>query len=282
MTDSVLNIITTNKCNADCPYCIVKQTPEMCNNYDDFNIRRLPNAIQYTKNLGVQTCKITGKGEPTLNPARLKNILYVITDSFPIVELQTNGFTLEDLLINWNFGIDNTNVTTISISCNHYLQERNTILFRNSSYSGWLNTTKLINLASHYGFTVRLSCTLIKGYIDSFKKIKEFIDYFKTCPVDQFSFIPVGSYGDNEYAKWSEEHGILYSEERRIYNDLKTNGTILYEYNWGGTVFDYEGNNVYFANCLTEPKPDKETRQLIYYPDGHLRYSWTHKGAIIF
>jgi hypothetical protein len=48
-------------------------------------------------------------------------------------------------------------------------------------------------------------------------------------------------------------------------------------------VFDYKGQNVCLSNCLThEPYTDKSVmRNLIFFPDGHLRYDWEYQGAIL-
>jgi hypothetical protein len=49
----------------------------------------------------------------------------------------------------------------------------------------------------------------------------------------------------------------------------------------GAIVYDLHGQNICLTNALTiEPRSD-EIRQLIFFPDGHLRYDWQYKGAII-
>jgi hypothetical protein len=49
----------------------------------------------------------------------------------------------------------------------------------------------------------------------------------------------------------------------------------------GAIVYDYRGQNVCLTDALTiEPETDK-IRQLIFFPDGHLRYDWQYKGAIL-
>lgn len=49
----------------------------------------------------------------------------------------------------------------------------------------------------------------------------------------------------------------------------------------GGMVYDVDGQNSGWGTCLTESTNPEDIRQLIFFPDGHLRYSWKHTGAII-
>jgi hypothetical protein len=49
----------------------------------------------------------------------------------------------------------------------------------------------------------------------------------------------------------------------------------------GADVYDFRGQNVCLNNCLTPPNSE-EIRQIIFFPDGHLRYDWVYEGAIIF
>jgi hypothetical protein len=49
----------------------------------------------------------------------------------------------------------------------------------------------------------------------------------------------------------------------------------------GGIVYDVQGQNVCLGNCLTESVDPNDIRQLIFFPDGSLRYSWQYEGACI-
>ena len=62
---------------------------------------------------------------------------------------------------------------------------------------------------------------------------------------------------------------------------LVTNGTKLLELPHGAIVYDVNGQNVCFSNCLTRTDNPENIRQLIFFPDGHLRYDWEYKGAIL-
>lgn len=218
MNNSVFDVVISNKCNARCPYCISEQTPEVCSSYDKFNYARLQTAIQYAERTGILTCKLTGKGgDPLCNMPVLKHILNFIRSKFPIIEVQTNGIALDKDIIRT---LANGGVNIVSISCVHWNREHNSTLY-NTRYE---DLKYVISLLHDAEISVRLCCTLIKGFIDSWKTIDSFLEHFEEDNVDQFSFIPVGSVGDNVYAQWSKNHKV---EKSVCYNDIKVYGTLF-------------------------------------------------------
>jgi len=270
MNDSVFNVVITNKCNAHCPYCISKQTPEVCKDYSKFNYAKLQKAIQYAVRAEIQTCKLTGKnGDPIVDLKTLHHVLSFVRDKFPIIEVQTNGTLLTEDIVK---DLAGAGVTIIAVSCVDCSWEGNCCLY-GVDYPELFN---LVNLLHKYDLSVRLSCTLIKDFVSCPEDIDAFLDYFQKCNVEQFSFIPVGYFGNNKYAQWSREHQV----DKHIWDRIHNQGTLLWETPYGGKIYDYKGNNVYIAECLSGTV--KGIRSLIYYPDGHLRYSWTRPGAIIF
>ena len=46
-------------------------------------------------------------------------------------------------------------------------------------------------------------------------------------------------------------------------------------------VYDLDGQNVCLSNCLQPDRNLEEIRNLIFFPDGHLRHSWDLGGAIL-
>lgn len=49
----------------------------------------------------------------------------------------------------------------------------------------------------------------------------------------------------------------------------------------GAVVFDLDGQNLCLNQCLTVQPDAEEMRNLIFFPDGHLRYYWQYPGAIL-
>ena len=49
----------------------------------------------------------------------------------------------------------------------------------------------------------------------------------------------------------------------------------------GAQVYDVQGQNVCLTDSLTIDAKSDDLRQLIFFPDGHLRYDWQYAGAIL-
>ena len=103
MNISTLSIMVGDSaCNARCKYCISRTT---------FNINKknklfVPSKALIEKAARVfaagdgLTALITGKGEPALLPhQKLTNLIRILYQYTPVVELQTNGILLTDQLV---------------------------------------------------------------------------------------------------------------------------------------------------------------------------------------
>lgn len=287
-------VVGGKKCNAQCPYCVSKMTGgdgiRDCR-VEDINVRNFNKACIFAKQSGVSTVLLTGKGEPLLYPdfisAHLKDLMAF---DFPFIELQTNGIELPKMegciygspnyLKSWY----QAGLTTICLSCVHWIQEyNNDILGSKYGYGGY-QLSEYIKICHDNGFSVRVSCVMVKDYIDSLQKVVEFVDWCREHEVEQFTARPVSMpevCDDQTVAQWTREHLIDSDVSADMKRFFDKNGTLLLKLAHGANVYDYRGQNVSVSNCLTHsPDPD-DIRQLIYFPDGHLRYSWTNKGAII-
>jgi len=80
------------------------------------NLRNLKIACMLAEKSGATTCLITGKGEPTLYPDLITEYIEAVNDTFPFIELQTNGINLkkikEETLRRW-YGLG---LTTVCLS----------------------------------------------------------------------------------------------------------------------------------------------------------------------
>lgn len=220
MNDGVFNVVITDKCNAKCPYCISEQTPDVCINYEDYNYHNLSKAIQYATRAQIQTCKLTGKkGDPLCKFTLLKYIFKYIQQAFPIIEIQTNGIGLNKARCK---DLRDHGATVVSLSCIHWDSSENSAVYK-ASYPDLKETISMLHA---YGLSVRLSCTLIKGWIDDAFKIDSFLEFFEDSKVEQFSFIPVGYFGTNLYAQWAKEHQV---NEDVVWNNIKVSGSVLWK-----------------------------------------------------
>lgn len=281
-------VVGGSACNAKCAYCVSKTTgfDHVTKNEPKINFRNFKVACQLAENCGVQTVLLTGKGEPTLYP---KSIAYYLATldkdyKFPFKELQTNGIVLDgtkgdEYLESWR----DMGLTTICLSMVHHESRLNHTIYQ-PNVESYMELKKVIEKIHSKGLMVRLSCILLDGYIDTYEKLESLIDYCRKNGVKQLTVRPMTSpknSEDSNTGKWIEQHHLKgYSlENMRIM--LEKNGTPLLKLAHGAIVYDFNGQNVCWANCLTESTNTNDIRQIIFYPDGLISYSWQHKGAVL-
>ena len=275
------------ECNAKCPYCVSKMTKGVgaCNcSVDDINIRNFRKACLFAKQSGVSTVLLTGVGEPLLYASHVQTYLQLLEKfEFPFIELQTNGIELEKFSIGalplwYTMGLN-----TVSLSVVSQWDEDNRSIFG----SKWKTLKENIKLLHSKGLSVRISCIMLDGYVDSVTRVLEMIDFCKRHKAEQLTCRAVGMPGDSKnrtISNWVMQHMLEPGTEREIadYFARNINSTLLLTLPHGANVYDYDGQNISINNCLTHsPNPDS-VRQLIFAADGHLRFSWEHAGAIIF
>jgi molybdenum cofactor biosynthesis enzyme MoaA len=281
-------IVGTTACNARCPYCVSRMTPSCGVGAAPIppNTRNFEVACRFARSSGVSTVLLTGKGEPTLFPAQISE--YVTRSQafgFPFIEMQTNGIRLaedgrlEDDLRAWY----RAGLTTVSVSIAHPDPDRNAEIFRpGRPYDPWALVEKLHRI----GLAVRVNCTLVKGYVDRPAEVASLVDLCRERRVEQLTVREVTrpeESEDPEASGWVAEHGTEgLCEEVRAELDRRGSGaTRLLELPHGGLVYDWRGQNLCLGNCLTGSTDPEDIRQLIFFPDGHLRYDWRYPGAII-
>lgn len=268
-------VVGTGRCNAKCPFCVSKLTGKE-KNYIDINWRNFEKSTQLAKMSGVTTILLTGKGEPTLYPDMISQYLSRLHD-FPFIELQTNALNFhygyEKHLKNWY----NLGLTTICISMVHYDNDKNKEI-----YGFDYDLPQIIDKLHKIGYSVRLNNISVKGYIDSKEEVINLIDFCKENNVEQLTCRPVSfpdDPQDKEAYKWVKEHKISNYTWRLISNYMAQNGNRVMTLQHGGVVYDYKGQNICLTGCLTiEPDTDN-LRQIIFFPDGSIRYDWRYKGA---
>jgi len=286
MKIQTFSIVTgTTTCNAMCPYCVSKMTPTNGIDYTPgMNWRNLRKACQLAKIRGVTTVLITGKGEPTLYPEQLTDVLRHLSKfEFPLIELQTNGIVLGDEPEKYNAYLRewyDLGVTLISVSVVHYKENRNEEIFQSYRYP---KLDELVKNLHEHKLSVRLSCTMIKDYVDTADEVGNLITYARQNKVEQLSIrklcCPLSS-DNREVFKWVKEHQLTPWEMGNIKEFLDTTGTKLMTLE-SGIVYDVWGQNVCLTDALTLNPESDNLRQMIFFPDGHIRYDWQYPGAIL-
>ncbi|MBI5209958.1 MAG: radical SAM protein [Elusimicrobia bacterium] len=283
-------IVGDRRCNARCPYCISRMTPS-CGvagaspDAGRVDWRNFDVACRFAQACGVTTVLLTGKGEPTLQPALVTAHCRRLAKRFPFVELQTNGHRLQHdrqadgFLRDWH----RLGLTTVCVSLAHHDAARNAEVFRGGP-GAWIDPGRLVARLHARRLTVRLTVMLLKGYIDSPEAVDSLIGFCRRAGVEQLTVRPIERPAgpDSGTAAWVARHRPDRARLAAIHRHLERAGTRLMELAHGAVVYDVGGQNVCLSNCLTrDPKDPENLRQIIFYPDGRLRYDWQYAGAII-
>jgi pyruvate-formate lyase-activating enzyme len=252
----------------------------------DVNWRNFEIACKYAEQSDVSTVLITGKGEPTLFPEVVTDFLeHLQRYDFPFIELQTNGLAFQQrgdeytrYLKEWY----ELGMTTVALSIVHYDDKLNQEIY--TPYGNYPHLEKTIGMLHGEGLSVRLSCMMAKGYIDNVESIDQLVDFAKENKVEQLTVRRVEkpeNSRDEAAANWVTEHYLPKEDIDNIRDYLDNNGTRLMELPHGAVVYDYKGQNICLNNCLTIDPKGETIRQLIFFPDGHLRYDWQYEGAVL-
>lgn len=270
-TIQTYSVVVGDKCDAHCPFCISRLTPKFQNR---ISMQNFINGARLALMFGSSTMMITGKGEPTQNISivfKLLDELMVNDLHFPIIELQTNGMYLNKIYLK---ELHRAGLGLVSLSAVSVNNDENKKIYSKD----FIDLESNIERLHQAGISVRLSIVMIKNHIDTIEKVIELIDFCKKNKVEQLTIRPVEVLDSNALNVFKVDECNL----KDIVKHVETNSIQLLDLVHGGKVYDYNGQNICLANCMTESKPsDADVRQLIYCQDGHLRYSWQHKGAIV-
>ena len=275
-------VVGSRACNARCPFCISKMTPNQEPlapkpvNWRNFRI-----ASRMAVRSGVSTAMLTGQGEPTLCPQLITDYLGNLVGDFPIIELQTNGIDIASGKISWDKlrGWYYDGLTTVAVSTAHFLQEKNAEIYGGKHYY----MEKLVKLLHSVGLSVRLSAILLDGYLGDTNSVTEMIRAAKQWGVEQLTLTPVNApakSADATTKKWVKEHRVNSLWLDDIQQTLNCS-PLLWTLPHGAPVYDVGGQNVCFNSCLSRRRRSRTFRNLIFYPDGHLRTDWDHEGSIL-
>jgi len=276
-------------CNARCPFCISKMTPPLGVELREPEVdwRNFRIACRLAERCGVTTAMFTGKGEPTIFPEQITKFLRIMAEfRFPIIELQTNGTLLIDRpekyagpLHDWY----ELGMTTVAVSIVHFEVEKNRPIYL-PHREAYIDLPALIRMLHEHKFSVRLACVMAHGWIDDRRDLQALIDFSREHKVEQLTVRPVNrpeTSRDEESYHWTNEHHLRPEELQDIRTFLESRGTLLMTLIHGASIYDVEGQNVCLTDSLTLTAKSDDLRQLIFFPDGHLRYDWQYPGAIL-
>lgn len=287
--------VGSEACNAGCPYCSASMTPPVGPVEQRFKLGEvgrmlecMGKAAQFARSAGIKTVLITGKGEPTLAPAEISLVLQQLKPyQFPIAELQTNGLLLGTNWDEYGYWLGQwqaLGLVTVAISVVHHEFEPNRRIY--TEKGEYMDLLALIRRLKRVGMRVRLSLVLLKDFIDSVEGVDDMISFAKEHGVDQLTIRPVGApeiSRNDKVAAWTREHPISPDTVQEIYGYLHDIGKPLDELPHGATVFDVDGQNVCFTNCLTHDPTGSYVRQVILFlRAAEFGYSWEYLAARYF
>lgn len=276
-------------CNAFCPFCVSKMTgiKEIGIKPTKVNWRNFEKACRIAQLNGITTVLLTGKGEPTLYPEQLTEYLVALQKyDFPILELQTNGVLFAEIPEKYDKYLQKwyeLGLTTISLSVVHYDPEKNRanyLPFKKSYPDLGAMTAKLHKI----GFSVRFSVVLIKDHIDTPEEAERMVKKASEWGVEQVSLRPVAAPEESENEKYKQDtiNMMLTSAKIAKLNEwAEKRGKLLLSYGHNSRIYDIDGQNVCLTDALTIKPSTDDIRQMIFFPDGHIRFDWQYKGAII-
>lgn len=290
-------VVGSAACNARCPFCISKMTPAngVTLKAEAINYKNFEQCCRLAQVADVTTVLLTGKGEPTLFPEELSEVIWKLKQyKFPIIELQTNGIPIynkkidDSTLREWfNNGLRTVAISNVGI--NYELNKQ--IYTPNQTY---IDIDDLIDQLREIGFTVRFATVMIKNGIDTLDKLRELVHWAFLKKVDQLSIRPVtkpnlknqlevlnNSSSVASAFEWCSNNGISDDFVNDVMNFVACNGTLIRKMPHGALIYDLFGQNLCLTNCLTRDTNSEEMRQIIYFPDGSIRDSWEYPGARI-
>lgn len=277
-------------CNARCPFCVSKMTPPqgVTAKLPEPNWRNFAKACLLARQAQVTTAMITGKGEPTLFPAQVTSYLEALAPhAFPFIELQSNGIPIADgkvddaMLRRWyGLGLSTVIISVVGVDAE---ANRGVYLPYRESY---IDLPALIARLHGHGFSVRLGVVGLRDLMDTPAAIEGLIAFAKEHRVEQLTVRPVttpdpATVRDPAVFAWTRDHAIDDARWRALVAWVEEQGTRLLALVHGAAVFDLRGQNLCLSNCLTIDPDQQDLRQLIFFPDGHLRYDWQYEGAIL-
>jgi hypothetical protein len=125
---------------------------------------------------------------------------------------------------------------------------------------------------------------LMQGYICDVSEVREMVSRAHEMGADQLTLTPVSvpkASLDVAASDWAIQRTCA-NKLDKVLDWLNDAGDLLLELAHGARVYDVGGQNVCLSNCL-KPQTDGNglIRNLIFHPDGHLRFDWAHEGSVV-
>lgn len=244
------------KCNAACPWCIERD------GYHPKNVAPVDTLIKRMLDTGKKNIILLG-GEPTLHQS-IGNIISALYQKDRCVYVTTNGILLTPDFVEKNLLL----LTGINISIHDY-----DLLSHNEMCKSRLSEPVLVAAISTFNDTtmIRLNCNLIRGHIDSRRKIDAYIEFAKRIGANGVRFAELKDDVDN----WVDMTDILGSEYG-VNNDPFGLGCVT-DVKINGMPVNLRQMCGLQTPLRKQPtNPEQVTKQVLYY-DGQIYDGWRKK-----
>jgi len=298
-------VVPTKGCVNNCRFCVSRMHGnDYENSFDRFQIKK---RIKYAVSNGVNTCVVTGTGEPLQNREfllKLQEIFEEMDHPFPNVEFQTTGAMLETV-------VKMASGTRFFYTDHLKALGVNTVTLSVSDVFDSSNNSAIVGIPERYGFLLEDICRTIKtrGFnlrlslnmtnVYDGKSAEQVLRACKNLLADQVTFRKLYSSDDgSEQSVWVRENrckdetldGVIrYVKGTPLY-DKKTKkkrftggaGRRLYRLPFGATVYSVMGMSVVVDdNCMGRDEYEK-LKYVILRENGKLYSQWDDEGSLIF
>jgi pyruvate-formate lyase-activating enzyme len=182
-------------CNAKCAFCEWKDSA------NDFDFAKFETMLTHLVENKIQVNKVSfSGGEPTLNYKRFIKTFELVKEKLPqaFKVVNTNGFNLPQLIADGY----SDQFDSIAISRHHTEDKLNDEIFGCSTP----DTEFLKSIENKKN--LHFSCVLIKDYIDTTKKIKDYLEYAAEVGVTDIGFVNLmkcNNFAKDHYVELSVE-----------------------------------------------------------------------------
>lgn len=284
-----LTIYVTNKCNADCDFCMNKYEDNfLCSKEileDEEYLRRLDYILAYIRPLN-PSIMITG-GEPTKSK-RLPAVMKLVHQyGYTLRSFSTNGSGLLDVIegktmlqhMDENDFRNNINISRHSIS-----REENYAIMKNKEDLTDQQLSQIASFCNEHNMRMRMGCTLQKSSVNSLEKMLEYQRYYARLGIDTVMFREPVSI--DEYKKGAQTYQKEFVDISNIVKLMEQSPKFSYLYTLDGLYysvkhFQYEDKLVKCYREKNTASPDI-VRDLIFYADGRLvNTNWNDVSKVL-
>jgi len=272
--------VGTSACPNRCSVCISEMTGKHMLENKNVKWSAFERAVQVAINYRAENVLFTGKGEPLLFPDQITKYLRILKKYrkyFTRFELQTSGDGLPECdryLAKWKrLGLD-----LVALSAYHFDDVLNDEVFHSVKGERMPLVSKMMGLVG-YGFRVRLSFVMMKGYIDSVETVKAALKFAKDWQVFQTTFRELGmpkQWKNESVAEFVHQHLLNPIDVQDIKDHFDEHGHLCDTLPFGGSVYEIDGQNACLTTCLDQCEDSDELRNLIFFSNGMLSTSWEH------